>query len=487
MLALRPRRLAVFAVAVALAFQSSAAWAGQASALQERVTRLLASPNLAGGTQGVVVRSLRTGNDLVSINAGLRFMPASNMKLVTSGAYLSLVGTQTPFKTRVVTAARLDDRGVLHGDLALVGGGDPLLDTAALKGLAEAVKRAGVSAVSGRIIGDASVFEEQRYGDGWSWDDMSYYYSVPVTGLNANGNVVRVTALPGRRVGDRVQVTRALAPPWQKVLVSARTAAKGAASSLNIWRQLVHDVVLVDGVLALEAPEADRKPEPISVEDPPRYAAWLFRKCLVEAGVMVSGGWAAAGAPKNGRTLAEHVGAAADDLMKSLNKPSDNLVAECLLRQIGRVKGKAGSAVAGRTAAAEWLKSIGVLDRDVAIFDGSGLSRQDLVTPRAIATLLRHMHGAASASAFVDSLPIAGVDGSLRNRMKGTPAQANCRAKTGYVMHASSLSGYVTAADGEPLVFSILMNHHNVRNAQAMAVQDEIVLELARATGLGGQ
>lgn len=479
------RRLVVVAAVAALAMQAVAAWAGQATTLQERVVRLLASPNLAGGIQGVVVRSLRTGNDLVSINADLRFMPASNMKLVTSGAYLSLVGMQAPFTTRVVTASRLDDNGVLRGDLALVGGGDPLLDTAALKGLAEAVKRAGVNAVSGRIIGDASVFEEQRYGDGWSWDDMPYYYSVPVAGLNANENVVRVTAVPGRRAGDLVRVTRALAPPWQKVRVTALTAAKGAASSLNIGRELVHDVVRVDGALALEAPEADRKPEPISVEEPPRYAAWLFRKCLAEAGVAVPGGWAAGAAPRNGRTLAEHTGAAAADLMKSLNKPSDNLVAECLLRRIGLVKGKAGSAVAGRTAVTEWLKSIGVIDRDVAMFDGSGLSRQNLVTPRAIVTLLRQMHGAPCSAAFIDSLPIAGVDGSLRNRMKGTPAQANCRAKTGYVMHASSLSGYVTAADGEPLAFSILMNHHNARNAQAMAVQDEIVLELARATGLG--
>ncbi|MCX6358944.1 MAG: D-alanyl-D-alanine carboxypeptidase/D-alanyl-D-alanine-endopeptidase [Armatimonadetes bacterium] len=477
------RRLAFAAVVAALAAHAASA---PAATLQDRVARLLASPNLAGGIQGVVVRSLRTGSDLVSVNADLRFMPASNMKLVTSGAYLSLVGLQTPFRTRVVTTAGLDERGVLRGDMALVGGGDPLLDTAALKGLAEAVKRAGVSAVTGRIIGDASVFEEQRYGDGWSWDDMPYYYSVPVTGLNVNENVVRVAALPGRRTGDRVQVTRALAPPWQKVRVSALTGAKGSASSLNIWRELVHDVVRVDGALALEAPEADRKPEPISVEDPPRYAAWLFRKCLVEAGVEVSGGWVAGRAPDNGRPLAEHTGAAAADLMKSLNKPSDNLVAECLLRQIGRMKGKAGSAVAGRTAVAEWLKSIGVADRDVAMFDGSGLSRQDLVTPRAIVTLLGHMRAAPAASAFVDSLPIAGVDGSLRNRMKGTPAQANCHAKTGYVMHASSLSGYVNAADGEPLVFSILMNHHNARNAQAMAVQDEIVLELARATGLGG-
>jgi PBP4 family serine-type D-alanyl-D-alanine carboxypeptidase len=269
---------------------------------------------------------------------------------------------------------------------------------------------------------------------------------------------------------------------YATLLNRSKTAAKGAKSTLVIRRELGKNRIVVEGGLALDAKSEERKPAAVTVENPPLYAVWVLRERLRRAGIRVNGDAKTGVKPREGATeIAQHRSAPLSKMLELLNKPSDNLVAECLLKTLGAEKSRqgVGTTAGGIEAALAWFQEIGLDRSGIDMVDGSGLSRQNFVSPRNLARLLETMYGHPHAQVFLDSLPLAGVDGTLRNRMRGTPAEKNCRAKSGYVSSMSSLSGYVTTQDGEPLLFVILMNNHKARNSVATGVQNKIVVLLA--------
>lgn len=449
-------------------------------ALASKIDALLADPALKGGIQGVVIQSLADGRVWYEHNPELLFLPASNQKLLTSSAVLNALGPDWRYETVLLRGGPVDDSGTLHGNLYLKGSGDPLLAASDLDAMVEQVKGAGIKKVAGKVVGDDSRFDHQRYGTGWEWDDMPYYYSAQISGLNLDENVVRVTVDPGRAPGDPVRVTIKPTDRYTKLTVRARTTEKGGRSALRITRELGRNDIVVEGTLAVDAKPQDHRPEPITVDNPTRFAAFYLEEALERASVMVTGGIGDGETPTSGTTeVARHEGEPFSEVLKKLNKPSDNLVAECLLKTLGAAKGKAGSTAAGREVAEAWFKSIGFDMGGLDMTDGSGLSRENFVSPHNFAALLKTMASHPYGKVWMESLPIAGVDGTLRNRMKGTPAAGNCVAKSGYVSSVSSLSGYVTTKDDERLLFTILMNNHKARNAVATGIQDRIVELLA--------
>jgi D-alanyl-D-alanine carboxypeptidase/D-alanyl-D-alanine-endopeptidase (penicillin-binding protein 4) len=456
---------------------------GPDAALVSRIDAILQEETgLKGGFQGIVIQSLREGSVWYERNPEILFLPASNQKLLTSAAILNALGPDWRYATLLLRAGTVDAKGTLRGSLYLKGSGDPLLEDEALDEFVQAVKRAGIRRLAGRVLGDDSRFDRRRYGDGWAWDDMPWYYSAQISALNLNENLVRVKTEPGAKPGDPVRVTVTPDEGYVKVVLRAKTGPKGSKSALFIGRELGRNRITVDGALAQDAKPEEHRPAPITVESPARYAAVVLTSKLRRAGVRVDGEGREGVAPQTGAVeIGRHLSPPLKEILKRLNKPSDNLVAECMLKTLGAEKGTtgAGTTAAGREAALAWFKSIGMDPNGVDMADGSGLSRQNYVSPRNLAKLLQTMYTHPSAQVFLDSLPVAGVDGTLRNRMKGTPAEKNCRAKSGYVSGVSSLSGYVTTKDGEPLLFVILMNNHRARNAVAMAVQNKIVELLA--------
>lgn len=453
---------------------------GGSGTIAGQVSRALTAPQLAGGIQGVVIESLRSGEVLYERNRHALLMPASNQKLITTAAALCMLGPDHCLVTRVVARRGEISGGVVRGDLFLVGGGDPFLDEEGIEKLARAVAAAGIRRVQGRIVGDGSVFPGPRYGFGWSWDDMSYYYSAPVSGLNVNRNLLQVIVTPGRRSGQRpsVQLNPAGYPATVRNL--ATTSDAGGQVQVNVERILGKDVIEVSGTI----PASRRGSAPfrtaVTVEDPPLYAAVRLRAKLAAAGVRVEGPAANGVAHKSDLVeLASHRSLPISELIARVNKPSDNLGAECLLRAIGLERKESGSVTAGREAVVEWLKTLGMPDNGIVLRDGSGLSRMNYVSADTLVRVLRSMYAHPASAAWLASLPVAGTDGTLRNRLRDTRAAGNCRAKTGYISNVSSLSGYVTTADGEPLLFVMLMNNHPCRNAEATAVQDEIVKLMA--------
>ncbi|MCX8052977.1 MAG: D-alanyl-D-alanine carboxypeptidase/D-alanyl-D-alanine-endopeptidase [Armatimonadetes bacterium] len=456
-----------------------------AQSLPERIDEILKDPNLNHGLQAIVVRSLKTGRTLYERNPDQAMIPASNMKLFVSAAALDRLGPGFTYKTRLYSNAKPDKRGVIKGDIALVGGGDPVLGIKDLTNFAKRLRTMGIRKITGGVVVDDSMFDDVRLGWAWTWNDLPYYYSPEISALNINRNVVDVWVQPGKRTGAAAVVT--FDPPTSYVEVE-NTALTGKADSpktIRVDRRLGRNVISVSGSIPVGI-KVKSAEETITVQEPSLYAGHILKEELSKQGIVVFGGIKSGKLPAGGTLLCEHTSPPLSKIVAMLNKPSDNLIAEVLLKTLGAViKGK-GTFEAGVEVAKKFWEESGLDLTGLRIVDGSGLSRLNYVTARNVVDLLTHMHRHEYSDVFLESLPIAGVDGTLRNRLKGTACEKNLRAKTGYLSQVSSLSGYLTTTSGEPLVFSILMNHHFCSNGPATAVQDKICELLAESSRITG-
>lgn len=432
---------------------------------------LLDCPELEGAS--VAVRVERPDGELLyDRNGAMRVLPASNIKIVVSACALDLLGEAAVFTTTVATAARIVD-GVVEGDLCLVGGGDPSLRVEHLAELAEELKNQGVVRVAGDLVGDDTVFDGDRYGVNWSTGYLERWYAAPVGGLSLNRNIVRFRFLPGAPGAPAVFTTDPEGPYLEIENLSVTTEDAPDEPSLYLDRELWSPRVTLTGRIR---PDAEEYRDSVTVSDPADYALTYFTRALREAGIETTGGVRSGVAPEDAAALAEHVSAPLGDLVRRLNKYSDNHYAELIFRTLGaRLRGE-GSRSASESVVEDWLEGrVGTVSGDVAMADGSGLSRYDLVTVRVIAAILRFMEREHPGSAFRASLPIAGEDGTLSRRMRDTPAAGRVLAKTGYIGRVRALSGYVMTKEGEVgLVFSMIMNNYRVSTSEINGLQDRV-------------
>ena len=488
----------------------------------------LDAPDLQTGFVGACVVRVRDNRVLYARNADRVFLPASNNKLLTSFAALETLPPDFAYHTQARAMGTVGEDGVLRGNLALVGGGDPLLSPADLDELARQIAQTGLRQVSGKLIYDDTRYDAQWLGDGWTWDDEAASYSAQISALNVNSNCIDVQVFPGKKIGRRVRAQTVPATNYVRVENTAITGASGSRSTLVVDRKRGQNVITVTGRLPLP-PASAQTAAPftvaVTIENPPRFTATLFRAALRKAGVHVNDGAIvsrrdlarlrgrgrtreadASASPDidpsadmpEGNVIAEHVSLRLPELLTRMNKPSDNLMAECLLKAVGaygafppaapgsgpalnadRRVGTSGNSGTGAQLARKAFGAAGMNLEAIRQADGSGLSRGNYVSPRNIVRLLLAAHARPYFSAFYASLPIAGVDGTLRNRMKNTPAANNCHAKTGSLSHVSSLSGYVRTSNGEELAFSLLMNHQLGPPRASTRAQDSIVQLLA--------
>jgi D-alanyl-D-alanine carboxypeptidase/D-alanyl-D-alanine-endopeptidase (penicillin-binding protein 4) len=470
-----------------------------AGALQAFVEQLAARPALQGARLGIHIEDAETGEVLADVAGEKRFLPASNMKLVTTAAALGVLGPDFRVRTSVYVPPP-DANGVVTGDLTLVGRGDPTIsdryntdkkDTrlTPLEQLADRVAAAGIREITGDVVGDESYFRAAPLGDGWGWDDLQWYYGAEVSALSVADNHVTLTVAP-TRPGEKVAVTCTPATDYITLRNEAVTAASKETDTFGLHRGLADNVIELYGAL----PPNGGRELGVAVHDPARFAAHLFRDMLVRRGIVVRGGIRRADANLRQRqplaleTLREVAFIESPPLalwVRTTNKISSNLYAELLLRHLGKARGAPDkdADVAGCEVVADFLARAGVAVAELKIRDGSGLSRLDNLTPGALTTLLRFMRNHPTWDVFYDSLPIAGVDGTLRSRMKGTRAADNLRAKTGTLDDVSALAGYVTAADGRVLVFSFVANHLNTARTAGVAAGDDLGKAMAEYTG----
>lgn len=448
-----------------------------ADSLAEQIEAALASdPGLARGIAGVRVESLRDGRVLYEKNSDLVFVPASNMKLIVSAASLDLLEPDHKIPTSLYTTGT-QAGGVLKGDLILIGQGDCTLSTSNLQEMAEKIKSMGIGTVEGNVVGDDSAFDGVRYGGGWSWDYLSYYYAAPISALSLHRNVVWVWVRPGEKMGDPAVIS--LDPDTSYMTVENRctTVAKDGKQSIGVGRVRGQNVIRVTGQVALGYDPKGHEGT-TTVEDPTLFTATVFLETLRKSGVEVKGEAVSGRKPGNAEFVMAHYSPPMSEMIRLLNKPSDNLIAESLLKHLGFKLNGRGSSSSGADAEMEFIKKIGGDAEGVKITDGSGLSRLNFVSPRNFIAVLKYMHGHKHSRIYIDSLPIMGVDGTLRSRMQDTAAQGNIKAKTGYVGRARSLSGYATTKSGEPLVFSMLMNNYTCETSVINEIQNKIALAL---------
>lgn len=461
--------------------------------LQAQLATVFAAPVMAHGTWGVHVRSIERGDTLFAHNAGKLMMPASNMKVLTLAATAEQLGWDYLFTTTMETIAPVQD-GVLRGDLFVRGGGDPTISTrgkrndALFDEWAAALRAAGITSIDGRIVGDDQALEEQGIGPGWSWDYLEAGYAAPVGALQYNDNTADLTIAPGAVVGEPAIVQ--LAPGSGLTLVNLVRTGEGAGSgvrgSVNVQRRIDRPEIEVTGMIPLGAPAITRT---VAVLNPTLFFAQSLKDALVARGIAVTG--EAMDADDLAPELVQHAAAERRVLVTSTSPPlrevatvlmkvSQNQYAETFLKTLGGSRGGVGTTTAGRRAAGEVFKRWGIPDDGYVVSDGSGLSRYNYVSPAALTAILTRIHqDPRHRDAFIATLPVAGKDGTLSSRMRGSLAAGNAVAKTGSIANVRALSGYVKARNGETLAFSILANDFVVPAATVTWITDLAVEILA--------
>jgi len=449
------------------------------------VDSALVGPDFARASWGVVIQSLDNAQVLYRRNADRLFLPASNLKLLTAAAALARLGPDYRWTTTVLArGARRGD--TLAGDLVVVGRGDPTFSTDAmgdstdvlrsLRPFADSLRARGIRVVRGRVVGDASLFTGPPLGRGWAWDDLDADYAAPVGALQFNESVAWILATPAGVPGQPVALT--LQPPAAalRITSTALTAPADSTTSHLQWsRAPFSDSVGVSG--SLPAGHAPVR-LPVSVPDPTRYFVAALTAALADSGIAVLGDTAAP-TPAPAETLFVWHSPPLSAVLPLFLKPSQNQIGETLLRTLGAEAGGAGTVDSGRSVVRSVLTGFGVPPDAYVLEDGSGLSRYDFVAPEALAQVLAALYRSPDFPVLYAALPVAGVDGTLATRMRGTAAAGNVHAKTGSLTGVRSLSGYVTDADGEHLLFVLLANDFTVPQRVVEAAQDQIAVRLA--------
>jgi len=395
-------------------------------ALRHSIDSLASNPIFRNSHMGILVVNPATGDTLFSRNAGKLFMPASNEKIITGSVALTLLGPDYRYKTAFVTRGAVRD-SALDGDLIVIGRGDPTVSNRAQQGnamlwmarIGDSLSARGIKRVNGALVQGGNAFPDSIYGYGWEWDDLATESGAPVDELLYNEGM---TKMPARVNGRDTTVDIATRTP-------GRTYLEALSLGLNARGiTIAHGVT--DSVAEINASGLDTL---FVVSSPPLR-----------------------------------------EILRYLEKPSQNQIAEILLHTIGLEKTGVGTADSGAAVVKRQLLSWGVEHDGFVVYDGSGLSRHDLVSPETIVRTLVTVQRDTAFQVFYDALPVAGIDGTLRTRMVGTPAAGNMHAKTGTLQFVRSLSGYVNDADGDRLVFSLLHNHFTVSVDSVSKFQNEV-------------
>ncbi|MCF8722448.1 D-alanyl-D-alanine carboxypeptidase/D-alanyl-D-alanine-endopeptidase (penicillin-binding protein 4) [Nitrospina gracilis] len=428
---------------------------------------------------GMKVYSLERKTTLLSKNSNVLFTPASNMKMITSAMALKRVGPDYRFFTRLYTNGRIEG-DTLKGDLFIKGFGDPWLVTEQMWVLVNGLRNLPIKKIEGNLIADNHFFEDQERVATWANYRGPEAYLAPMGALSFNFNTVTVYVEPAPVAGEPPVVVVDPATEYIRIHNTARTVGNRRDHERLIVNRLPrrgYDEIIVTGTLPKTMA---RKKYFLNVTDPQWYTLHVFRKYLEQAGVTVEGGLERGRVVDGARLLYEHESPPLADILRGLNKFSNNFIAEQILRTMAAdVYGAPGTTENGVKLVKAYMRSLGFDDDRYNVVDGSGLSRQNMVSPDQIVAVLEDAYrDLAIFPEFIAALGVMGIDGSVIDRMNGIRDAQKIRAKTGTLNHVSALSGYFQSMDGERFAFSILLNDLNCSNGKAMKLEDDI-LDLA--------
>ncbi len=441
-------------------------------ALGARIRAFIQAPRFAAARWGIQVLDLDTGRVLFDQAAGKYFLPASNTKLFTAAMALQELGADLRIRTSLYAPARPGADGALAGDLVLYGRGDPCLMAPwrggpyrpdPMESLAEQLQAQGVRTIRGDLVGDDSYFTAPPYGPGADWADLRFPYGAEPTALAVHHNWVDLWVYPGPAPGAPCFL---FAQPGHGLVAlrnDTRTAAPGAGQGVRADRAPGEAAIRVTGNLASGTGPVRLA---VTIRDSALFAARLLERALARHGIRLEGRARSRHAqdredpldPDRMVELGHLESPALGTILKDMLKDSDNLSAQLVLLQAGAQAGAAGTGDTARRGLAvldAWMARAGLRPGDAVLEEGAGLSRRNLVQPQAIVQLLAYMDRQPAGAAFRAALPLAGVDGTLRERLGGTAAAGTLSAKTGTMRNTYALSGYAGR-----LAFALMLNNY---------------------------
>ncbi len=447
--------------------------------LKRRIERHLRSRCLRNGGIGIRVYSLNSRRVLYDLRGEQLFIPASNVKVLTTAAAFYYLKPNFKFKTSVYYTGRFSS-GHISGDLYLKGFGDPNLVSEELWSLVRALKRRGLREIHGDLVVDDTYFDEERFAPGSGGGQSLRPFQAPHGAASLNFNTLGLYVEPNPVVG---KPPRAVVDPnslYVQLVNNAKTARRRSKATLRVRREAHSkgDLIILEGRL----PAGSRQRRIwVSITSPARYLGHTFREFLEWEGITVSGEVRRGRTPSPARSLESHLSKPLSIILWHLNKWSNNFIAEQILKTLGaEVLGAPGTRKKGIAVVQRYMKRLGYGPESFTVADGSGLSRKSRISPAQLVSVLADMYDDFRFHPeFVASLAVMGVDGSVRNRLDDTPAERRIRAKTGTLSGVDALSGYAFSRDGDVITFSILINsrcsHWKMRQ-----LQDRITLDLVR-------
>jgi serine-type D-Ala-D-Ala carboxypeptidase/endopeptidase (penicillin-binding protein 4) len=462
---------------------------GPVADLRHTADSLVNDPMFRTALWGILVVDPERGDTLYAHNASKLFIPASNQKILIASTALKHLGPDFRFTTTFASTGPVED-GTLRGDLIVTGSGDPTVSDhmatdamTPMRAIADSLAARGVKRITGGLLRSGDAFPGPAVGSSWPWSSLDSPSFAGIDELTFNEGLSRVIIKGGVAPGERPTVSTAPARTFPRVVVMARTAPEGTPTvrrgpgALRA-RQDSTDLstVVVDGEIAA----GDSAVLTITQREPSVAYLSALREALTEKGITVDGQVSRSPAPAGTYPLFTITSAPLRDILGPFLKPSQNQIGEILIRAIGRARTGVGSVDSGAAVVRAQVVEWGGAPDGVIVRDGSGLSRDDLVSPETLVRVLNAIRADTAYKVFYDALPIAGVDGTIGGRMRGTPAQGNVHAKTGTLGMVRSLSGYATTADGHLLIFSMLANNWTVNVREVERVQDAIAVRLTQ-------
>lgn len=431
------------------------------------------SPVLSTSVWGAYLLDAETNEELFSINADKLFIPASVTKLVTSAVALEQLGPSFDFTTEVKASAMPDETGILKGNLSIIGSGDPMLKSSDLHLLAQRVYESGVRVIKGSVLTDDSLFNGTSLPIHGEWEDLTFGYSPEINALSVDYNAVEINISPNPAGNGKAVVTLKEKIPYFQLINNVETVSEAGSLTFNFSRGFLDNIVEISGTIP--ANYSKTVVRRVAVHNPTEYVRQIFVSELQSLGIIIEN--------RSYTNASSFVIAKVDSfplhvMVHQLNKNSNNFIGDMLYKYIG-LRANAQFPVLGvRNAYSKWFELFHTPQQKYLLYDGSGLSRHNLVTPKTIVQMLQFINGCSFKDEYIASLPIAGVDGTLIKSFPNKPDDMTIQAKTGTMTGISGLAGYATTPSGKKVIFALFINNSAYSWGETTSALEDLLLEL---------
>jgi len=460
--------------------------------LREDIASILDNPDLANAVCGVYIRSCKTGETIFKQNESNNLIPASLTKLFTTSAALNILKPDFRYSDNLYLDGAKSKRGIFTGNVILRASGDPTMSEKfntdindLFNNWAEKLYAAGIREIKGNLICDDRYFDSQYYAPGWSVDDLIYPFAAPVAPIAVFDNKITITINSGDSTGSQTEMSIEPLNNFVKIYNHVLTLAPDKPEEITAVRNKDYEIIELFGGLPYDSLHQQSASIEIAVNAPVLYFLNLFKQSLKSHDILLRGAlldYASAGYDINYLTMSPFLQYKSPRLIKiieNINKTSNNLAAEMVLKTIGKEGKGIGSFATGCDMVKKYCKSIGIPSNNVLLYDGSGLSRYNLLQPKYIVDLLFKIYLSKYKKMFIATLARPGKKGTLKRRMTNSRAEKRIYAKTGSMNNVTNLAGYVLTSDGEYLAFAIMVMNHNVPESLVQNIQDLICMRLA--------